>query len=71
MIATKWIDQDELRKGLATWHDKYQTPYSKMARIMAITPQYLSMFINGERENVSYELGTRIYENLRERGFIS
>lgn len=43
------MTQDRIKIGIEKWHNVYLTPYSKIAQKAEVSPQFLNMFLKGER----------------------
>lgn len=43
------MTQDIIRDKVCRWHNDYLTPYSKIAYTIGVSPQFIKMFVKGER----------------------
>lgn len=43
------MTQDIIRDKVYKWHNDYLTPYSKIAYTIGVSPQFIKMFVKGDR----------------------
>ena len=43
------MSQQVIREKVYKWHNKYLTPYSKIAYTIGVSPQFIKMFVKGDR----------------------
>lgn len=43
------MTQDIIRDKVCRWHNDYLTPYSKIAYTIGVSPQFIKMFVKGDR----------------------
>lgn len=60
------MTQDVIRNKVCKWHDEYLTPYSKIALTIGVSPQFIKMFVNGDRgmSEATQEKIVRVLEEL-------
>ena len=60
------MTQDVIRNKVCKWHDEYLTPYSKIASTIGVSPQFIKMFVKGERgmSETTQEKIERVLEEL-------
>lgn len=61
------MTQDVIRSKICKWHDEYLTPYSKIASTIGVSPQFIKMFVNGNR-GMSEATQEKIVKVLEELG---
>ena len=61
------MTQDIIRSKVSKWHDDYLTPYSKIAYAIGVSPQFIKMFVKGER-GMSETTQEKIVKVLEELG---
>ena len=61
------MTQDVIRSKICKWHDEYLTPYSKIASTIGVSPQFIKMFVNGNR-GMSEATKEKIVKVLEELG---
>lgn len=49
MEEKTYMTQEEIREKISRWHNDYLASYSKIAYLVGVSPQFIKMFVNGNR----------------------